>query len=200
VAVLKRKVEADDDGAAAFEGVRARFKVLEAERTEKQTVLDALSALQVWNRASDAEREDYRFAWARDRVHAAWPSGHTPKVHRIPALVQSARDDLDDFLPRFYAVAEEFEIAKRRRSGFLARALGDRQRKAVIAIHNALAALSEAMMMEAAVHAELQRTAPEPTSPFLPNCRAELTVGTYDDPQSAASQWRRRMRKIGTLA
>lgn len=190
----------DTESATEFAAAREIFKPVEAGWRAKQSSLDDLRAAAVWFRSSDAERQSGRLAWVRDSVAKAWPNGDDlPKERRIPALIADAEDAIADFRPTYTAAAEAFEVAKRRRTSAVAKALQPRQKAAAVAIAKALSDLSVALAEERACHHDLARVAPHPVSSFLPNLEMEITVGSFDDWDSLASAWRRRMRQIGVL-
>lgn len=195
-------VELDDGGAAEFAAAKATFRSVESELTARQAIIDNLKALLAWNAATDLERDADRYRWAREKVRAAWPSGQTPKPHKIPALLRDAEDSLQDYAAAIYGPAiAAWNIEKRRRTSALARGLQERQRRGVSLIHAGLVQISEGLAIEQACHDELARTAPESTSPFLPNAVVEIGgIGSLDAHQSSASAWRRRLRQIGLLS
>lgn len=198
LAARKQQVEVDD-GAVTFEAARSQFSALQAEREAKDLAVENLRLLVSWNAAGEAERASDRLAWIRGRIAQAWPNAK-PKEHRVNSMLRDAEDAVADFMPKFTAAAEEFEQSRRRRTAALAQGLQPRQRVAVVAMADALSALSKALAEEKAVHDELVRTAPHASSAYLPNCRMEIIIGGFDDFASLASSWRRRMRKLRILA
>ncbi len=108
-------------------------------------------------------------------------------------------DEIDDSRPKVQIERELWAAARRRETNRLAGELQPRHRAAVLAIAKAVEALSRAMTEETDIRAELARTAPEPSSAYLPNCIEELVIGTFVDWHSPASAWARRMRKLNIL-
>lgn len=78
-------------------------------------------------------------------------------------------------------------------------ALQPRHRAAVEGIAKAVEKLSEAIADERDVRDKLARTAPQASSPLLPDASSDLRIGTLAEWATPASQWARRMRAIGIL-
>ena len=121
------------------------------------------------------------------------------RPERLDEQLADVWDEIDDFDPEYQAERDIWNAARRRETTKLAGELQPRHRAAVEKIGEALSALSRAMEEEVEIHAELARTAPEAESALLPNCIVELVIGTLADWNSPASEWARRMRKLGIL-
>ena len=98
---------------------------------------------------------------------------------------------------RFIRARERQAIARSVKTSEIALKLQPAQRAAVVKIATAAEALSRAMAEERAVRDELMKTAPLPSSRYLP--MASPRIGGFDDWTSQLSQWRREMKALGYL-
>ncbi len=95
--------------------------------------------------------------------------------------------------------SDSFEVwqgAQRRETNRIAKLLQPAHREAVVKMVKAVEALSQAIIAERAVLAELAERAPLGQSMFLPDFGCELHVGTLADYDSPLWRWARRVREL----
>jgi hypothetical protein len=177
-----------EDSKRAIADARATWEAVTAEAA-------ALRALRSLN-ASSGDEDPSRTKVVRALV-AKHFGANPPASWRLPELILEADERVTLAQPAWLAAEDEWRKACSRETSRVAVTLQPRQRAAVRKIAAAVEALSLAMAEERAVHVELARTAPNPTSAYLPACSPRLSgVEQYGGELFA---WRARVLEIGIL-
>lgn len=121
------------------------------------------------------------------------------RPEKVATMAADVRDELDELMATFPDEHERWQAAQRRETERVAGELQGRHRAAVTDMVKAVEKLSRAIDDERQVRAELARVAPLPTSARLPDLSAELLIGALGERDSPASNWARRLRKLGIL-
>ncbi len=178
-----------------FQTAKARWAEVDAKHREMIERLEGMKLAVSFAKSGIAKRTPQTL---RDQADPYMKLA-TGRPDKMASQYNDLVEDIADFTPKLQVERELWQTACRGETGRIARDLQPRHRAAVKRIAKAMEALSLAMADEMDIHAELARTAPEPSSAYLPNCVAELTIGTLADWNSPASHWARRMREIRIL-
>ena len=120
---------------------------------------------------------------------------------KVIGMIDDLLDEIEESAPAYFAEAEDWRLAQQREVNRVACLLQPRQRQAVKAMVHAVEALSQAIADERAVRDDLRRLAPfsQTGSPNLPDLSSDLEVGCLSDWGGIASNWAKRLRKLGIL-
>lgn len=196
-AKLKTKPSAPEPAEPTFAESRAAFTAARTALASPNAELEALNVLATWNAASDAERESDRFAGVREKFKNYWSDKSPPAAWRIPGLVSEINERIQLAHAKWIEAQPAWAHACSRETSQIAKSMQPRQRAAVKKIAAAVTALSEAMHEERELHRELERTAPNPTSAYLPRCSPN--IAGVEDHTGELFAWRRRIRQLKIL-
>jgi hypothetical protein len=147
----------------------------------------------------DAESD--RTAAARHIAGDCYPLARR-RPDKVAAELREIDDELELLEPDLRRERELYEADRQRRANLKAIALQPRHRAAVVKIGKALELLSMALQEESDVRSEFAAGMSNDLAmnPHLLDASTELAaVGSLADWNSGASQWARRMQKIGIL-
>ena len=165
----------DESTAPSLESAEARWAKIHAKHCK---MIEARDGMQM-ARSLYFDRNNKRVPERLRKIAAPFMKLAVRRPQKLDEQLDDVADEIADFEPEYQAERDLWA--------------------AVLKIGEALSALSLAMEEEAEIRSELASTAPETESALLPNCIAGLVVGSLGDFNSPASDWARRMRKIGIL-
>jgi hypothetical protein len=173
--------------AAAYDDARAEHRRLIAAREGAQAALQLLL-----NPLAERERPLATLLHERAEAHLA---GRDLKERHLRREIEDLEDWIAAHTTVLATARQEFEAARDMEAAAIARQLQPAHRAAVNRLAQALEAVSQAIEAERAVRAELTTTGLAPTGcpVILPDCTAELSLGTFAEYSSRLSEWRRRM-------
>lgn len=123
----------------------------------------------------------------------------TRKPDKVRAQHREAVEAEADMRPELRDAWENWERAKAKETSAIALSLQPKQRAIIFdRLIPAVEAISDSLIELEVLQAELQRRAPNPHSPYLPDV-SFLLPGKLTDWGSPASQWRRELRRLGIL-
>ena len=191
----KTKPKPAEHAVPDFEAAKARWAEIDVKRRKLLEQSDGIRLAQNYARSGVDKRVPEAIRAKADP--------YLKLAKRSPQKMAQQLEDvlyaIEDFDPKFQVERDLYQAACQRETSRVALDLQPRHRAAVKEIVKAIEALSRAMTDEIETRAELARTAPDTSSAYLPNCVAGLTIGTLADWNSQASEWARRMRRIGVL-
>ena len=184
-----------EPAAPSLESAEARWAKIQAKHCKMIEARDGMEMA----RSFSLDRNNKRVPPHLRKKAAPFLKMAVRRPEKLNDQLADIEDEIDESTSEYEAVRDLWNAARRRETTRIAGDLQPRHRVAVIKIAEALSAMSRAMEAEAEIRAELARTAPEVESALLPNCIAGLVIGSLGDFNSPASDWARRMRKIGIL-
>ena len=184
-----------EPAVSEFEAAEARWKEC---RDKDRDLIEREEGLKLALTSSSSSGIDNRTPQhLRDRAEQIVQGVRRPQ--ELNSLLEHVHDEIADFKPKLGAENEAWQGAQQRETNRFGALLQPRHREAVVSIGAALEALSQAILSERQVRAELVRLAPLPTSANLPDLSSTLQVGCLGDWDSPAWNWRRRCHQIGVF-
>ena len=194
----KSKPEADVDSLAPsveFEAAKSHWNEISAKHVE---LVDRTDGMRLAISFALHGIDKHTPAHLREKAKPYMRTADRRPV-KFAEEIEDAETELADFKPKLGVENEAWQAALRRETDRLGATLQPRHREAVVSIGAALEALSQAILAERQVRADLARLAPLPTSANLPDLSSTLQVGCLGDWDSPAWNWRRRCHQIGVF-
>ena len=188
LAVLDEEAPGEREGDRFVGGAQAGDRTHEVEHAAI-----TLRRCTGWREKSRKERESDRLAAMRQRA-APFNGMRRRKADR---LLEDARDDLQDILPKLNDAAEAAQRARQRQLRERAKELIPAHRGVVARIAVALEALTEALGEEADIRRECQT--PEGLVPAVLPEMGFAGVGLPRDHTSPVSKWFKHARRAGFI-